>query len=296
MLEVVPSGQVLGARVLGIDLARPLGDAEFRAILQALGQHGVLCFPGQSLAPAQQRAFCERLGTIQFSVTGRFQDPEVPEVGILSNIVEDGKPIGLADAGQDWHTDMSYTQTKGFVNALHALKVPRREGRALGGTMFCTMFGAYDDLDDAVKRRLEGAQAVHDFNKFWDAMLAKGSARGPLTEAQKAQRPPAVHPLTPVHPIRGRRSLYCNPGYATHILGWDRAESDAMLDHLFRHQVQPRYQWTHQWAEGDFLLWDNLGTIHRALADYRADEPRLMKRCQIMADRVFDPAWQREWL
>lgn len=296
MVSIIPTGEVLGARVEGVDLARPLDDGSFRTILQALGRHGVLCFPNQTLTAAQQRDFSARLGVIQYSVTGRFQDKQVPEVGILSNILENGQPIGLGDAGQDWHTDMSYTQVKGFANALYALKVPRRDGKVLGGTMFCNMFAAHDDLPAEVKERLKDAKAVHDFQKFWDAMLAKGSARGELTPEQKAARPPALHPITPVHPITGRRSLYCNPGYAMFIEGWDRAESDRMLDYLFEHQLQPKYRWTHQWTEGDFLLWDNLGTVHMALADYTADEPRLMKRCQIMADKVFDPAWQQQWL
>ncbi len=295
-MNVIPNSQILGARVEGLDLSQTLDDATFRAVLQALGRHGILCFPNQTLAAAQQRDFCARLGFIQYPVTGKFQDKQVQEVGILSNIVENGVPIGLADAGQDWHTDMSYTQVKGFANALFAMRVPRREGRVLGGTMFCNMFAAYDDLPTEVKDRLKDAKAVHDFQKFWDAMLAKGSARGDLTPAQKASRPPALHPITPVHPIVGRRSLYCNPGYAMHIEGWAKAESDEMLEFLFQHQLQPKYQWTHQWTEGDFLLWDNLGTVHQALADYSAEEPRLMKRCQIMADKVFDPAWQQQWL
>jgi taurine dioxygenase len=150
-MNVIPNGQVLGAHVAGVDLAQPLDDATFRAILQALGRHGVLCFPNQAMTPTQQRDFCARLGRIQYSLTGKFQAAEAPEVGILSNIVENGQPIGIADAGQDWHTDMSYTQVKGFANALLALKVPRREGRVLGGTMFCNMFAAYDDLPAAVK-------------------------------------------------------------------------------------------------------------------------------------------------
>ena len=296
MLTITPSGQTLGARVTGINLAEPVPDADFRTLLRALGQHGVLCFPNQNMTPPQQRDFCQRLGRIQFSLTGRFQSAEAPEVGILSNIIEDGQPIGLADAGQDWHTDMSYTQVKGFANALLALRVPRRNGRVLGGTCFGNMFAAYEGLDPALRERLRDATAVHDFNKFWDAMLAKGSGRGALTVAQKAQRPPATHPICPVHPITGRRSLYCNPGYATHIVGMDRAESDRIMAHLFEHQLKPEYLWTHEWTEGDFLLWDNLGTVHTALADYTADEHRLMKRCQIMADKVFDPSWQQTWL
>jgi taurine dioxygenase len=296
MITVEPTGKILGARVPGVDLSQPLSDEDFRAILVALGTHGVLCFPNQTLTPRQQRDFSERLGKIQYSVSGKFNDPEVPEVGTLSNIMENGKPIGLADAGQDWHTDMSYTQTKGYANALYALKVPRRDGKVLGGTLFGNMYAAYDGLDPALKQRLQGMTATHDFNKFWDAMLAKGSARGALTDAQKALRPPATHPLFMVHPVTGRTSLYCNPGYAIRIDGMEPAESERIINLLFEHQLKPEYLWTHEWSEGDFLLWDNLCTVHNAIADYTPEEHRLMKRCQIMADKVFDPAWQQRWV
>ena len=103
-------------------------------------------------------------------MTGQFTEPGVPEVGILSNVVENGQPIGLADAGQDWHTDMSYNQTIGFVNVLYAVKVPRRGGEALGATAFADMGAAYDDLADDLKHRLSDATATHDFNKFWELM------------------------------------------------------------------------------------------------------------------------------
>ena len=136
MINIRPTGDVLGATITGIDLSRAMSDVEFSTILQALGEHGVLRFPDQLLEPAALRDFSMRFGSIQASVTGKFQDPHVPEVGILSNIVEDGKPIGIADAGQDWHTDMSYRDTMGFVNVLNAHKVPRRDGKPLGNTLF----------------------------------------------------------------------------------------------------------------------------------------------------------------
>ena len=101
MPTIRPSGGALGASVTGIDLSRPMSAADFAAILRALGQHGVLCFPDQLLEPAALRDFSLRFGSIQTTLSGRFQDPGIPEVGILSNIVEDGKPVGLADAGQD---------------------------------------------------------------------------------------------------------------------------------------------------------------------------------------------------
>jgi len=221
-----------------------------------------------------------------------YHEPGLPEVGILSNVVENGRPIGLADAGQDWHTDMSYNPTIGFINVLFAVKVPRRDGRALGATAFVNTHAAYDDLPAELKARLEHATATHDFNKFWENMRRRpGSARGPMTDEQRRKRPPSVHPVFLTHPITGRRVLYCNPGYAIRINELDEAESDRILETLFAHQLQPRYQYTHRWTEGDVLMWDHIGTLHKAIADYGPDEHRLMKRCQVMADRVFDPAF-----
>jgi taurine dioxygenase len=294
MLTIEPTGQVLGATVNGVDLSKPLSDADFAAILVALGRHGVLRFPGQLLEPAALRDFSGRFGSIQGSVTGRFADPEVPEVGILSNIVEDGQPIGMGDAGQDWHTDMSYRDTMGFVNVLNAHKVPRRDGKPLGNTVFANMHAAFDALDPGLKERLRGMTAVHDFNKFWEGMRRRpGSTRPPLTPEQRAKRPPSAHPVFLSHPITGRTVLYCNPGYAVRIRELDEAESDRVLEALFEHQLQPRFLHTHVWTEGDVLIWDNIGTLHNAIPDYGPDEHRLMKRCQVMADRIFDPAFLR---
>jgi len=292
MPTIEPTGQVLGATVTGVDLSKPLADADFAAILVALGRHGVLRFPDQLLEPAALRDFSRGFGSIQASVTGRFQDPEVPEVGILSNIVENGQPIGLGDAGQDWHTDMSYRDTMGFVNVLNAHRVPRRDGQPLGSTVFANMHAAFDALDPELKERLRGMTAVHDFNKFWEGMRRRpGSTRPPLTPEQRAKRPPSVHPIFLTHPITSRTVLYCNPGYAVRIRELDEAESDRVLMALFEHQLQPRFLYTHVWTEGDLLIWDNIGTLHNAIPDYGADEHRLMKRCQVMPDRIFDPAF-----
>src|SRR5215831_19604011 len=218
MATIEPTGQILGATVRGVDLARPLRDADFGVILAALGQHGVLRFPDQRLEASDLRDFSRRFGHIQTSVNGLFQDPEVPEVGILSNVIENGRPIGLADAGQDWHTDMSYNTTIGFLNVLYAVKVPRRDGRVLGATAFVNTGAAYDDLSSDVKTRLAAATVTHDFNKFWENMRRRpGSTRGPMTEEQRRRRPPSVHQVFLTHPITGRPVLYCNPGYAIRI-------------------------------------------------------------------------------
>jgi alpha-ketoglutarate-dependent taurine dioxygenase len=293
---IEPTGEILGATVRGIDLSRPLGDHDFGTMLVALGEHGVLRFPDQKIDAAALRDFSARFGRIQ-ATSGEFHDGDVPEVGILSNVVENGRPIGLADAGQDWHTDMSYNQTIGFVNVLYAVKVPSRDGRVLGGTAFVNTRAAYDGLAPEIKRRLEHATATHDFEKFWENMRRRpGSRRGPLTDEQRRRRPPVVHPLFLTHPISGRRVLYCNPGYAIRINELSEAESEATLAMLNAHQLQERHQYVHRWTVGDVLLWDHIGTLHNAIADYGPDEPRLMKRCQVMADRIFDPAFLERFL
>jgi taurine dioxygenase len=294
MTSIEPTGQILGATVSGVDLSRPLSDADFADVLVSLGTYGVLRFPDQRLEAVELRDFSRRFGRIQATLTGRHHEPGMPEVGILSNVIENGEPIGITDAGQDWHTDMSYNPTIGFLNVLYAVTVPRRDGRVLGATAFVNTGAAYDDLPVDVKERLRDATATHDFNKFWENMRQRpGSLRAPLTEEQRRKRPPSVHPLFLTHPITGGRVLYGNPGYAIRINELDEAESDRVLAMLFAHQLQPAYQYTHRWTEGDVLVWDHIGTLHRAIADYRPDEPRLMKRCQVMADRIFDPHFLR---
>lgn len=291
-MEIKSTSHTLGARVQGIDLSKPLSEADHRAILRALGQYGVVCFPNQSLDPVQHKAFAARFGSLEINVAaGHYTVPGHPEVMILSNIVENGKALGLADAGQDWHTDMSYSEPIAYLNVLHALKVPVRNGVALGRTEFLDMCRAYDDLSPAMKARIEGRSATHDFNKFWEEMLKRpGTQRKPLTPEQRAKKPPVSHPIVLTHPISGRKALYCNVGYVTHIDGMAKAESDEILADLFAHQLQDKYKYAHSWSVGDVLVWDNLWTVHNAIADYTKDEPRLMRRCQVMADWVFSPA------
>ena len=294
MATIQPTGETLGATVTGVDLSRPLSDSDFATIIATLGRHGVLRFPDQQLDAPTLRDFSQRFGGLQSSVTGKLGVPGMPEVGILSNILENGEPIGLADAGQDWHTDMTYNRTVGFANVLYAVKVPRRDGKVLGATQFANMHAAYDDLDAALKEQLKDATATHDFNKFWEEMRQRpGSIRAALTEEQRAIRPPSVHPVFLTHPITGRQVLYCNPGYAIRINELDEATSDRVLKMLFEHQLQSQYIYTHTWTERDVLMWDHIGTLHNAIPDYRPDEPRLMMRCQVMADRIFDADFVR---
>ena len=295
MLTIEPTGAVLGAVVRGVDLAQPLADDDFARILLALGRHGVLRFPNQHLELADLKCFSERFGEIQGPAT-RDRDPgnPFPEIDILSNLKENGEYIGSPDAGQDWHTDMTYRETPGFVNVLHGLRIPRRDGKTLGGTEFSNMHAAYDALPDEIKTRLNGKTATHNIEKFWENMRQNhGSQRPPMTDEQRRRRPPVTHPVFLTHPITGQEVLYCNPGFAERINELPERESEEMLEYLFEHQLQPQFRWTNTWTENDLLIWDHLGTLHRAIADYRPDEIRLIRRCQVMATKVFDPEFLR---
>jgi taurine dioxygenase len=289
-MKVTGTGQTLGATIEELDLARPLSQSEFDRVLRALGRFGVVRFPRQELSGRQLADFSARFGELEINVANAFQEPGIPEVMILSNIVEDDRPIGLADAGQDWHTDMSYSRTIALANVLYGIKIPRRGGKPLGATEFANMHAAYDGLPAEMKRDLEGMTVLHDFNKFWEMMRARGSPRPALTEAQKKAKPPVSHPIFLTHPITGRRVLYANPGYSVRINELPQKQSEQTLEFLFEHQLKPEYRYVSHWQEGDVLMWEDIGTIHNAVADYGPDEHRLVKRCQVMATMFYPEA------
>ena len=294
MLTIEPAGSILGATVHGLDLSRPVNDRDFGRLLNAVGAYGVLRCPDMRLDMEDFKAFSLRFGDIQGS-------PLVGEnaialgyggVGTLSNLKENGRYVGAAYAGQDWHTDMSYRETIGFVNLLYGIRIPHRDGKPLGGTEFSNMHAAYDALPADLKTQLNASSACHSYEKFWEHMrVDKGADRPPMTEEQRRARPPVTHPLFLTHPITGRKVLYCNPGYTTRINELPPDESDRMLAFLFEHQLEMRFRHTHHWAQNDLIIWDHIGTIHRAIDDYGPDDIRLMRRCQIMATKVFDPAF-----
>ena len=152
MLRVIPNKAVMGAAIEGLDLSKPLSEAAFAQVLKALGQYSVLRFPDQHIDSFNLRDFSLRFGDIQAGISKAEGDPqrECPEVGILSNVKKDGAYVGLPNAGQDWHTDMSYRDLRGFVNVLYGVIVPRRDGKVLGGTEFSSMHAVYRALPEDV--------------------------------------------------------------------------------------------------------------------------------------------------
>src|SRR5262245_61400677 len=160
-IKIVPTAAVLGAEIAGVDLSHPLDDATFAAIERAYDEYGVIFFRRQSITPAQQVAFTRRFGDIEFNVFGeRWSVPGQPEIVVLSNITDNGRPTGVRRAGERWHSDMCYAARPPRGTVLHALEVPALHGLPLGDTEFASAAAAWDALPAVMQRMLEGRQAV----------------------------------------------------------------------------------------------------------------------------------------
>jgi len=275
-----------GCRIEGVDIGAGIDESAFKRIEDALHQHLVVCVSGNPYGPEQLVRFGRWLGPLEVSVARSFHHGSVPEVTVLSNRVIDGRAEGSSDAGQMWHTDMSYNRVAGRASVLHAHQVPTRDGRALGDTAFRDMHSAYEALPQAMRDRLDQLEAVHEFEKIWNTMRARGSPRPEYTDAQRSQKPAVVHPVVLRHPWTGRKALYVNRGLTQRILGVSAQESDDLLEYLYAHTEDERFQYRHAWRVGDTLIWDNCATIHLATGGYGPDTPRVMIRTQVLGDEM----------
>ncbi|GHT83663.1 hypothetical protein FACS1894116_05640 [Betaproteobacteria bacterium] len=256
------AGAPLGAEVLGIDVGRPLSGGDFDRLHQAYLDYGLLIFRDQHLTPAQHIAFSRLWGDLLVHVLHQFQLPGHPEIFVISNIVENGRPVGLADAGKFWHSDLSYVSPPSLGAILYAQELPQ-EG---GDTLFASQQQAYDTLPGVLQRRLEGLRAVHSYTSRYaeEPEVFKGVVRPVLSEAQLAKVESVVHPVVRHHPETGRKGLFVNANFTTHIVDLPDEESRQLLDELFEHSVRPEFIYRHRWQENDLLFWDNRSLIHLA--------------------------------
>jgi taurine dioxygenase len=251
----------LGAEVLGLDLSRPLSDADFDRLQRAHWQHHVLVFRDQHITPAQQVAFSRRWGPLQIHVLRQFQLTGHPEILQVSNIRNaQGEPEGLGDAGQLWHSDLSYKAKPSLGSLLHAKELPA-EG---GDTLFADQHAAYEALPQALKDRLEGLRAEHSYLLHYETLRAKSPWRPALSPEQIAEVQPAVHPVVTTHPGNGRKALFVSEHFTSRILGLAEDESRDLLQQLFAHSVQPQFVYRHRWQPHDMVFWDNRSVLHLA--------------------------------
>jgi taurine dioxygenase len=250
----------VGAEVLGLDLNQPLVDEDFARIHRAHLDHHVLVFRDQRITPDQQIAFSRRFGPLQIHVLHQFQLPGYPEVLVVSNIVENGKPIGLGDAGHFWHSDLSYKEKPSLGSLLHAQELPA-EG---GDTLFANMHLAWDMLPAHLRESVEGRFAEHTYLAKYAELQKRSPWRPNLSAEQIAEVKPVVQPMVRTHPETGRKALFVSEHFTTRVIGLPEDESKQLLEEIFAHSVRPEHLYRHVWAEHDMVFWDNRSLMHLA--------------------------------
>jgi taurine dioxygenase len=278
MISITNLDGPLGAEVTGVDVSRPLLPADIDAIETAWRDRLVVVFHDQDLSDPQLIAFSKNFGDLDPPGPNPYGEPflkDHPELNVISNVVEAGKPIGnLGDGEAVWHADMTYVDVPPKAALLHALEVPPPE--AGGNTHFANMFAAYEALPADLKKAVEGKIAVHDASRNSAGMLRKGYQE--VTDVR--QTVGARHPLVRTDPKTGRKALFLGRRPNAYVLGLSVADSDALLDALWAHATQPRFAMCHEWKVGDLLMWNNLSVLHRR-DPFDPKTRRVMHRSQI---------------
>jgi taurine dioxygenase len=259
-IAIRPFDAPCGAEVIGLDLSQPLPDADFARIHRAHLDHHLLVFRDLGATPAQQVAFSRRFGPLQIHVLNQFQLAGHPEILVISNIKEAGKPIGLGDAGAYWHSDLSYMPRPSLGSMLHAQELPS-EG---GDTLFANQHRAWDGLPAALKKAVEGRRAEHWYLCKYAELQKRNPWRPELTQAQIDAVPAVAQPIVRTHPETGRKALFVSEHFTTRVLDLPEDESRALLGELFAHSTRPEFVYRHRWQPGDMVFWDNRSLMHLA--------------------------------
>ena len=265
----------IGVEISGVDLAAPMDEVTFRAIEAAWHQNGIFLVRGQQLDETQQFNFANRFGPIAQVINKHGGASKThPGVMYVSNIRENGQLVGvLPDGEMFFHSDQCYAEVPAMASMLYAMEIPSKGGN----TLFANMYAAYDALPIDLKQQLDGKRAMHVYD--YGGNPTKRGVTAP-------ESPRAAHPIFRTHPATGKKALYVNRLMTEHIVGMERAESDAILDRLFDHQENPAWIYEHRWTPGDFVMWDNRCTLH-ARSDFDASERRRLRRCVVLGETPY---------
>lgn len=279
-VRVVPLSEHVGVDILGVDLSQPLSQADFSAIYEAWMAYHVLRFRAQNLTKEQLLDFSARFGELDkapINIKGEPWIPGYPNLAVMSNIIEQGQPVGSLGYGEAvWHTDMSYNEVTPSAALLYGLEVTRSGGE----TGFISMYHAYETLPGDLKAALDGKQIKHDASRNSAGDLRKGYKD--VTDPRET--PGAVHPISIRHPVTGRRALYLGRRPLSYIVGLPLGESEALLDRLWVHATRENVAWFQKWSVGDLLMWDNRCVMHKRTA-FDPGERRFMLRTQVKGSR-----------
>ncbi len=262
MISVRKSSSCMGADIDGLDLSQPLSDATFNEVRDALHRHHVLAIRGQKLQPESFLEFSKRFGPPEPHVLDQFHHPEYSDILMLSNVVRDGKPVGLADGGTYWHSDYSYLEIPARATVLYSTQAPK----VGGDTLFADQEQAYEDLPEAMKKRIEGLVTLNVYGNRDDLDQASRTSAFVPTQEQKEKRGATLirHPLVRRHPYTGRKALYAVSGTSFAIEGMPDDEGLSLLRELVAHSTQPKYQYRVKYGVGDVVVWDNASVLHSA--------------------------------
>ena len=264
----------IGAEVGNIDLTQQLSDQTLADLRQALLDWKVLFFRDQDITTEQHLAFARRFGELEVHPFAPSK-PGYPEVLAITH---NEKSRGRENM---WHSDVTWRETPSLGSILRALEIP-----PLGGdTLFADMYAAYDGLSDAVKAKIDGATAIHDFAHFRLGMVKAGKSPEEI-EAFNKKYPMMEHPVVRTHPETGRKAIYVNAAFTQHIVGMGKPESDALLAHLYAQARIPEYQCRFRWEKHSLAFWDNRSGQHYAASDY-FPAVRRMERVTIIGDRPY---------
>ena len=268
----------LGVHIDGVDVSKPLPQIDIDMIESAWHERLVVVLRGQNLSDPQLIAFSRNFGELDPPGPNPYGEPfnkAHPELNVISNVVESGKPIGnLGDGEAVWHADMTYVDLPPKAAMLHALEVPPPE--AGGNTYFANMLAAYETLPPDLKKATYGRLAVHDASRNSAGLLRKGYKE--VTDVRET--PGAHHPLVRTDRKSGRKALFLGRRPNAYLLGLEVSESEALLDALWSHATQPRFVMCHEWKAGDLLMWNNLSVLHRR-DPFDPSTRRIMHRSQI---------------
>jgi taurine dioxygenase len=242
----------------------------------------VLVFREQHITPAQQVAFSRRWGPLQIHVLRQFQLATQPEVLVVSNIRENGTPIGLGDAGHFWHSDLSYKEKPSLGSMLHAQELPA-EG---GDTLFANQHTAWESLPAHLQRAVRHLKAEHSYLARYADLQKKNPWRPNLTQAQIDEVKPVVQPVVRTHPETGRLALFVSEHFTTRIVGVPEDESRALLAELFDLGTRAEHVYRHRWQPHDMVFWDNRSVMHLA-AGCPHDQRRKLYRTTIEGDAPY---------
>jgi taurine dioxygenase len=288
MMQIRRSGPCMGAEISGVDLSQPLSDNAFGEIRDALHRHHVIALRGQKVDPQMFLDFASRFGAPEPHVLDQFHHPEFPDILILSNVVENGQPKGLADCGTYWHTDYSYLAVPARATLLLSVQVPKKGG----DTLFADQERAYNELPESMKRRIDGMVSLNVYGNRDDPNpVSRTSAYAPSKE-QKDKRGAHLirHPLVRRHPYTGNKALYAVSGTSFGIEGLPPDEGISLLRELAEHSTQPQYQHRIRYGVGDLVIWDNASVLHSATLTDPQDARTLLRITTKEAERTMPHA------